>query len=205
MVATRNKITRAALAFAALEIVDTAGAEALTARSLAAAVGCKPMSLYHHVGSMDDVRDMVVDCLLAPLQPASGALVGRAAIGRHALRYLALAEEHPRAFSLVATRRWRTPSAIAFGASLVQSFAASGLASAEAVGRARVLGAYLNGAGLGLSAWLISPIDVTEMHGNHGPFEGRRSSQAVKADLVVGLDQLLRILVPGDTGADGGR
>jgi hypothetical protein len=43
------------------------------------------------------------------------------------------------------------------------------------------------------------------MHGSQGPFEGRRSSQAVKADLVVGLDQLLRILVPGDTGADGGR
>ena len=93
---------------AALELIDSEGLAAMSARQLAARLGCKAMSLYNHIASMDDLFDGIVDRLLASAlrsaQPEGDIMAGASA-------YLRLAEKHPDAFILVATRVWRGPNA----------------------------------------------------------------------------------------------
>ena len=50
-----GRLTREDIVSAALELVDGAGLQALTARRLAERLEVKPASLYHHVGGMEDL------------------------------------------------------------------------------------------------------------------------------------------------------
>lgn len=56
------RLSRATIVRAAVEIADTEGAEALTMRRIATALGSStPMSLYRYVGSKDGLVDLVLD------------------------------------------------------------------------------------------------------------------------------------------------
>ena len=161
---------------AAFALVDSEGLAALSARRLATSLGCEAMSLYHHVENMEAVLDLVVDEALAkirtPFSPVRGGLL------QPSRQYLELAESHPAAFALVATRRWRTPRAIALAEAFVRRMSAMGLSPGVALRRARILGAYLNGAGLALGAWQLAPGD-----------EGQAAT--VRKDLMAGLEELI--------------
>lgn len=138
------------------------------------------MSLYNHVASMDDLLDGVVDHLVASVLPATlppGELMTAAST------YLALAESHPHAFILVATRVWRGPNARAAALAFMSFFQSMGCGEREALRRARVLGAYLNGSGLALAAW--------KNDGQPGPLG---DGKAVRADLETGLRDILATL-----------
>lgn len=177
----RGALNRDRIIEAALELIDSEGLDGLSARQLAARLGCKAMSLYNHVASMDDLLDGVVDQLLALVLPAA-PLPGD--IAAAASTYLALAERHPDAFILVATRVWRGPNAKAAAMAFVCYFQAMGCSEQEALRRARVLGAYLNGAGLALGAWKRS----------EGTAGQTGNGKAVRQDLKAGLGDLLAML-----------
>lgn len=51
----RTDLTRAAIVAAAIEIADRDGLEAVSIRSVAAALGVRPMTLYNHIPSKDDL------------------------------------------------------------------------------------------------------------------------------------------------------
>ena len=87
------------------------GCAALSARRLAATLGCEAMSLYHHVESMEAVLDLVVDEALAQIQAPFST--SRADLLQQSRHYLEFAEAHPHVFAVVATRRWQTPRALA--------------------------------------------------------------------------------------------
>lgn len=188
------ELTREKIGAAALDLIDAHGLEAFSARRLAQALKCEAMSLYHHVENMDDVLDLVVDQVLRKL-PSPGDGDPRRQLLDLARKFLTLAEEHPRAFPLVPTRRWRTPNAVRAASSSVLLFQAMGLAPREALRRARILGAYLGGAGLALSAWgsnaAPAPL-VAEALGQAAALTG----DAVRADLDAGLKRLLAMPVP---------
>jgi len=178
----RNKgLTRDRIVDAALSLVDQEGLASLSARRLAARLGCKPMSLYNHVRSMDDVEDGIVDRLLASIAHHSRSANDLAAAS---LSYLALADRHPEAFVLVATRVWRGPNALAAAGAIVAGFMDMGLSEDEALRRARILGAYLNGSGLALGAW-------RKREQKSGLPEG---GSRVTEDLNEGLVQLVAML-----------
>lgn len=177
----RGALSRERIIEAALDLIDAEGLGALSARQLAARLGCKAMSLYNHVASMDDLLDGVIDHLLASaLRVATPPNDIRAA----AAAYLALAEQHPDAFILVATRVWRGPNAKAAAMTFVSHFVAIGCSEQEALRRARVLGAYLNGSGLALGAWKASA--RAGLPGGSG--------DTVREDLEAGLGDLLAML-----------
>lgn len=168
---------------AALELLEEQGLSGLSARAVAGRVGCEAMSLYHHVGNMDGLLDAVVDRLLGSL-PHRGTGLAAVATGAHA--YLALADRYPVAFQLVATRRWHTPRAIAMVGAMIGDLQAAGLAPEASMRQARILGAYLNGAGLALAAWSRDHRAAVEI----GPASARGAA-AVRADLLAGLDRIL--------------
>lgn len=164
---------------AAIARLEQHGLEELSARKLAQDLGCEAMSLYHHVGNMEELRDAMVDQLLATM-PATRASDPAESLSEGAADYLALAGSHPRTFGLVATRRWKGERAIATATRAVAHFIALGMQPDEALARARMLGAYLNGAGLALAAWATDPDQPR-------PEDAKR----VKADLNRGLSLLI--------------
>ena len=177
----RGALNRDRIVEAALDLIDSEGLDALSARQLAVRLGCKAMSLYNHVASMDDLLDAIVDRLLASVLNAAAP---RRDIAAAASAYLALSERHPDAFILVATRVWRGPNATAAAMAFVSYFQAMGCSELEALRRARVLGAYLNGSGLALGAWKR----------NEGTAGQVRDGKAVREDLEAGLGDILTML-----------
>ena len=175
----RNELRRLGperIGAAAYALVDSEGLAALSARRLAATLGCEAMSLYHHVDNMEAVLDLVVDEALAHMQVPSST--SRWDLLQQSRSYLEFAEGHPHVFAVVATRRWRTPRALALAEAVMQPMLAMGLSQSAALRRARILGAYLNGAGLALAAWHLAPGNAAQ-------------TATVRKDLLVGLEELI--------------
>ncbi|NCD21284.1 MAG: TetR family transcriptional regulator, partial [Actinobacteria bacterium] len=63
----REPLTRERVLAGALRLADEIGAEALTIRRLAAALGVKPMTIYHHVPGKEQILDGIVDMVFAEI------------------------------------------------------------------------------------------------------------------------------------------
>ena len=68
----------------AVEIADAGGIGSLTIRSLAQALGVKPMSVYHHVANKEQILDGIVDLVFAEIDLPSPEGDWRAEIRRRA-------------------------------------------------------------------------------------------------------------------------
>lgn len=194
---SRAPITRERIAAAAFALVDAEGESALSARRLAAQLGCEAMSLYHHVPNMEAVLDTLVDQLLGTLEiPAVDAEPG-AALRRAGRSFLALADAHPRVVRIVVARRWTTPIAFARVQALVALYQAAGVPHELALRHARVLGAYLGGATSALAGWRLDAQRASPDAGAVDPaaevpaLRAQSTAELVRADLEAGLDWLL--------------
>ena len=198
--ARRAPLSRERIVAAATGLIEREGAESLSARRLAAVLGCEAMSLYHHVANMRELLDDVVDGVLGslPLPPAA-APDPRKRLADMTRAYLELARSRPHAFRVISTRRWRTAAEMTYQARMIELLMSAGLKSRAALRAARVLLVYLNGAGLATAAWELdssrvslqaAPASVQQL--------GRFSNAAELArDLDFGLELLLRNLLPG--------
>jgi AcrR family transcriptional regulator len=65
-----GKITRDAVLATALHLIDRDGADALSMRRLAQALGCDPMTLYRHAPNKAALLDGVTEIVLAQLTRA---------------------------------------------------------------------------------------------------------------------------------------
>lgn len=114
-------LTRAALLDTAMQLVDRDGLAGLSMRRLAAELGVQAMTLYHHVGTKEELLDGLVERLLDGVVPdlpdpsaGSGEPAGswqdtlRAVA--HGFRAQLLA--HPRLVPVVATRPGITPATL---------------------------------------------------------------------------------------------
>ncbi|MBP3037492.1 TetR/AcrR family transcriptional regulator C-terminal domain-containing protein [Arthrobacter sp. zg-ZUI100] len=109
-VVARVPLTRERVLAGAAEIADGSGIGALTMRSLAHALGAKPMSLYHHVANKDEILDALVDLVFSEVEVPSEAPDGwRAAMEARAHGMRAALARHPWAVGLMETRT--TPGA----------------------------------------------------------------------------------------------
>ncbi|MCL6699785.1 hypothetical protein LZ496_13465 [Sphingomonas sp. NSE70-1] len=178
----RAKLDRETIVDAAIARAEAEGLDELSARKLGQDLRCEAMSLYHHVGSMEALKDLIVDRLLGSIARAEGNDPAEA-LARESRAYLNLAEAHARIFVLIATRRWKGDRAVATAMRSIGYFGALGFGTQEAVARARALGAYLNGAGLALAAWATDPDNPRLSDGAQ-----------VRDDLLQGLDLLLASL-----------
>jgi AcrR family transcriptional regulator len=104
-----GKITREAVLAAALDIIDRGGADALSMRRLARAVGRDPMILYRHAPGKDAVLDGVAETVLAQLRVDSADPDWAGQLRAVARRFRALALAHPNVVPLLVTRPLATP------------------------------------------------------------------------------------------------
>ncbi|QIS22433.1 TetR/AcrR family transcriptional regulator [Nocardia terpenica] len=91
-----TSLSRAGIVRAALAIADTEGAQALTMRRVATAVGAStPMSLYRYVGSKDGLVDLMIDAVYGEIPvPATPSGLWRAGLERLALDTWAVIRRH---------------------------------------------------------------------------------------------------------------
>ena len=66
--ATRPRLSRERVLQGAVAVADAGGIASLTIRSLAAKLGVKPMSVYHHVANKDEILDGIVDLVFAEIE-----------------------------------------------------------------------------------------------------------------------------------------
>lgn len=110
----RARFTTDEIAAAALEIVDDAGLSALSMRSLAAALGTGPMTVYNYVPDKEGLEELVVAAVVSQVRlpdPTADWQHDAYAIAEAVWRGI---RAHPAAIPLVLTRR--ALSATGFGA-----------------------------------------------------------------------------------------
>jgi AcrR family transcriptional regulator len=107
-----GKITREVVLATALEIIDADGAEALSMRRLARALGRDPMILYRHAPNKAALLDGVAETVLAQLTVDPADPDWAAQLRTVARHYRALALAHPHVVPLLVTRPLATPLAL---------------------------------------------------------------------------------------------
>jgi AcrR family transcriptional regulator len=96
----------------AVAVADDGGITSLTIRSLAQALGVKPMSVYHHVANKEEILDGIVDLVFSEIElPVAGGdfqveMRRRATSARQALR------RHPWAIGLMESRTTPGPATL---------------------------------------------------------------------------------------------
>src|ERR1017187_5645886 len=104
-----GKITRDVVLAAALEIIDRDGADALSMRRLAAALGPHPMILYRYAPNKAALLDGVAETVLAELTVDSADPDWVGQLRSFARDYRRLALAHPQVVPLLVTRPLVTP------------------------------------------------------------------------------------------------
>jgi len=95
-----------------MERCDRHGLGALTMRSLADALGVRPMAIYHHVANKDEILDGIVDLVFAEIdQPATDA-AWRPALATRAATVRTVLRRHPWAIGVLESRRTPGPATL---------------------------------------------------------------------------------------------
>jgi len=136
------------IAAEALRLIDRDGLEALSMRRLGEALGVEAMALYHHFPNRSALLDAVTERLIAEVELPGASRDIVAWLGEVVRRYVALSDDHPGAFPLLATRRFNTAAAFAFVERQMAELIGAGASPLLAADIFRGLGAFANGAGL---------------------------------------------------------
>jgi AcrR family transcriptional regulator len=148
IVPKRTGLTAAAVARAALALLDSEGLEAVTMRRVAAQLNVSPMTLYPYVGDreglLDDVTQLVYAEMAAPDEPAdpdepAGPRETLRALMRDVRRVLLA---HPHALPLVSRHPPRTPEALAFLEAGYRTLRRAGVPAIDVARCYRALAAY---------------------------------------------------------------
>lgn len=136
----------------ALRLIDRDGIEKFSTRKLGSVLGCEAMAIYWYYPSKEALLDAVVDELVSRVGvTAAGAAAPRdwvSAMRGLAHGYRALAHRHPRAFPLLATRRFATESTYAFLDELFELARRQGLSDRTTARFYRAISGYCNGVAL---------------------------------------------------------
>lgn len=168
MAEARPRLTRERIAEAALELIDEEGIDGCSMRRLGARLGVEAMAIYYHFKGKGELLDAVLEQLLkSQVLPASLPPLERLRQFMRNQRTVAI--EHPRAFILLAGRRFNTDFAFAWYDDILATFAELGLDAAETAFWFRLIGGYVCGAGMAEVASRELVDDATELLLEHAP------------------------------------
>jgi AcrR family transcriptional regulator len=161
---SRPRLSRERVLEGAIAVADGGGIAALTIRSLAAELGVKPMSVYHHVANKDEILDGIVDRVFGEIElPTIGGewheeMRRRAASAREAMR------RHPWAIGLVETRTSPGPSTLKHHDAVIGTLREAGFSIEMTAHAFALIDAYVYGFALSEATLPINgPETVTEV------------------------------------------
>jgi AcrR family transcriptional regulator len=129
----RPQLTRERVVTQALAVIAQDGVQALTMRSLAARLGVVPGALYHHVGSKQQLQDLLLDNVLAEVDVTidpSEPWTEQIKILAHRLRQVL--ERHPGIAATLKTRDPLGPHSLTLAEAFLLPLQAAGFADREA-------------------------------------------------------------------------
>jgi len=144
----RLSLTRDRILFAALDLADTDGVEALTMRRLGDNLGFEAMSLYHHVSNKDDVLDGILDLVLDETHPPSDDGDWMASIRASAISVHRALQRHRWAGAILDTARLR-PARLRYMDTLLGRLRAAGFSPVTSFHAYHVLDGFI----FGFSRW----------------------------------------------------
>ncbi|CAN5282113.1 hypothetical protein BH11MYX1_BH11MYX1_56650 [soil metagenome] len=141
-------LSQEAIRAAALRLIDQDGLEAFSTRKLGRTLGCEAMAIYWYYESKEALLDAVVDNLMENI----GAVVNGedrhdwiSALRGVAHAYRQIAHAHPKAFPLLATRRFASEGSFAFLEQLFELARRAGIDDRTVAWFFRVVSSFCNG------------------------------------------------------------
>jgi AcrR family transcriptional regulator len=189
----RPALTRERVLECALAVADAGGIGSLTIRSLAAELGAKPMSVYHHVANKEAILDGIVDLVFAEMEllgDYDGAwgdqLTRRAHSTRRALR------RHPWAIGLLESRSTPGPATLRHHEGTIRILREAGFSIEMTAHASALLDSFVCGFALREAA---RPLRVTAT----GPDPGHRDSAPLDPETYPHLAEMAQehLLRPG--------
>lgn len=166
----REALTRESIAEAALALIDRDGLDGLSMRKLGESLGVEAMALYHHYPNKGRVLDAVMDRLVDDMdRPDAPGATPMQRLRRYLEDYRGIAQRHPRAFILMAARRFNSERSYAMYERILQAFADLGLPPREAARWFRLFGGFASGAGMADVASRELTPDATPLQLQHAP------------------------------------
>jgi AcrR family transcriptional regulator len=141
----RISLTRERVFLTAVALADRSGISAITMRSLAEAVGVKPMSLYHHVANKEQLLDGVVDAVFAEITLPVPTGNWRAELGRRASSVREVLGRHPWAIGLLESRTSPGPATLLHHNAVLASLREAGFSLVMAAHAYALLDSYVYG------------------------------------------------------------
>lgn len=141
----REPLNRDKVLEGAMAVADEGGLEALTMRALAKHLGVKPMTLYHHIDSKEDLLDGLIDLVFAeielppPDKPWRDAIYQRTASARQVLAL------HPWATPLMESRTTPGPATLGHHEAVIATFRRAGFGVEATAHAYSLVDAYLYG------------------------------------------------------------
>jgi AcrR family transcriptional regulator len=209
----RARFTTDEIAAAALGIVDNAGLNARSMRSLAAALGTGPMTLYNYVPDKEGLEELVVAAVVAEVglpDPTDDWKHDVYAIANAMWRGI---RAHPAAIPLVLTRRIMSATGFAAADALIAALERGGLADADRLAAFHaVLGFIVGGTQTELAGPLTRGATPREAAARIGSVAGTAyphvealSHVATRTSVEDDFDRGLRMLIDGIAARGGSR
>ena len=142
----RRVLSRDQVVAEALTIISSQGVQALSMRGLAARLGVVPGALYRHVHSKEQLYDLVLDAVLAEVDPQVDDSVAWAEqVTELAQRLRAVLERHPGLAGLLKARDPVSPHSLALAEAFLASLQGAGLPDRETALAFRLIYDYTAG------------------------------------------------------------
>lgn len=127
----RARFTLAEVRAQAMQIVDKDGLASLSMRSLAAALGTGPMTLYNYVKDREELEGLVAEAVLADVRLPRRSDDWRADVKAIATAWWLGVRQHPNAAPLVLTRRTVSPVGYLPAERLIEALRRAGLSDLD--------------------------------------------------------------------------
>lgn len=162
----RQPLTRERILRGAVDLADATGIEAVTIRSLADALGVKPMALYHHVANKDEILDGIVDLVFAEIELPPSDMDWRSALRHRAISARRVLRRHPWAAPLLESRTTPGKATLRHHDAVIGTLRRAGFPVGLVAHAYSLLDSYVYGFAIQEAALPFSPETVTEaVHG----------------------------------------
>ena len=143
--ATRPRLSRERVLQGAVAVADAGGIAALTIRSLAAELGVKPMSVYHHVANKEEILDGIVDLVFAEIELPELDGVWQVEMRRRASSAREALRRHPWAIGLLESRTNPGPATLKHHDAVIGTLRSAGFSVVLTAHAYALIDAYVYG------------------------------------------------------------
>jgi AcrR family transcriptional regulator len=212
----RARFTLAEVRAQAIQIVDKDGLAGLSMRSLAAALGTGPMTLYNYVKDREELEGLVAEAVLADVRLPRRSSDWRSDVKAVATAIWRTVRQHPNAAPLVLTRRTVSAAGYLPAERLVEALRRAGLSDLDVLAAFRGVLSLVMGAAQVELADPFAAADreqsnaviakrIGDLAGTEHPHLAALAQTSQRSTMGADFDRALDMLLTGIEAATAGR